>query len=147
MSSFFKFFFTAVVGVFLTLDTVKAQSKLEGYEFGVNLGTLIYQGDLTLKAYGYLKEIRPAVGIYASKPIGDYFAVRVGLTHGKILADDSKYDEPEYKQNRNFRFSSPVNELAATAVFLPFGHNSENNFRRFSPYVFAGIGVSFLNII
>jgi hypothetical protein len=146
MSLPFKLLVVNVLFLFVITIKTNAQSKLEGYEFGVNVGSLVYQGDLSNAIYGYVKEIRPAIGLFAARPLGQYFNLRLGVTHGRILANDSKYNEPAFKQQRNFKFSSPVTELATTVAFNPLGFNSETSFRRLTPYVFAGVGASFLNI-
>jgi opacity protein-like surface antigen len=146
MSNVCKTIVATAVALFFIAHTSNAQSKFDGYEIGISAGTLIYQGDLTPKPYGYLKTIKPAFGIYVSKPLGDYFSVRLNFERGRILADDAAYTEPAWKQQRNFEFTSSVTELTGTVVFNPFGRLSESNFRRFSPYVFAGAGLSFVNI-
>ncbi len=118
------------------------QINFSGYEIGVNAGTLVYQGDLTPTWYGSTKALKPAIGVYVSKALDPYFSLRVNFTHGKISADESRYAEPEWRQFRNFKFSSSINEVAGLLVFNPYG----NNTRRLSPYVFAGAGVTFLNV-
>jgi hypothetical protein len=123
-----------------------SQFKSNGLEIGVQAGTLIYQGDLSEGALGSYKSLHPAVGIYVSKSLDNYFAVRATLTRGKLSADESTIADPEWRQQRNFSFKTPVTEFYGSLVWQPFGKNNEENTRRLSPYLFAGAGISFLRI-
>ncbi len=116
------------------------------YEIGVNLGTLVYQGDLASGAAGDFKLLKPALGIYVGKTLDKYFALRANFLLGKLAADDSKYSSPAWKQMRNFNFNTSVAELSSTLVFNPLGENSNDNLHRLSPYVYAGAGVSFIKV-
>jgi len=110
---------------------------------GINLGTLVYQGDLTGSLIGNYKPVRPALGLYVGRSLDPYFSVCANLTFGKISADEYKYDSSSWRKYRGFNFSTPVTELAASLVFHPLGENSE---RKLSPYFFAGGGISFLSV-
>ncbi len=123
-----------------------AQHRESGYEFGVGVGTLVYQGDLVPGFLGDYKTLRPAINLFVGKAIDPYFSVRGNLYFGKLLADESRYEKPEWRQSRNFKFSTPVTELSATVVFRPTAKGADWTDRKISPYVFAGAGVSFLNI-
>lgn len=122
------------------------QLNYSGYSIGINLGTLVYQGDLTPKWYGYTRSLKPAIGLTVSKALNNNFSLRVGFTHGKLSADESIYSNPAWRQHRNFKFSTPVNELSGTMVFNPYGENSLVGNRKLSTYIFAGAGITFLNI-
>jgi opacity protein-like surface antigen len=91
---------------------------------------------------GDYKSIRPAVALHVGKALDPYFSLRANLLVGKVAADESKYSTPAWKQFRSFKFNTSITELSATLVFNPLGDNN----RRLSPYVFAGAGVSFLNV-
>ncbi len=125
------------------IQSLQAQFKTSKFELGINAGTLVYQGDLSKSFIGDYKYLRPAVGLYVSKALDPYFSVRVNATFGKIGSDESKYSTPYWKQYRAFKFSSSVTELSSTLVFNPFGENSD---ARLSPYIFAGAGLTFLNV-
>jgi hypothetical protein len=144
MSSVCKFLF--VIGItFLAGSYCAAQSRSSNFEVGVNAGTLIYQGDLTPGAFGSLNTITPALGLYAAKSLNSYFSLRANFTVGKLSEDDALYSSPEWKQHRNFKFSTPLVELSGLLVFSPYGQSVDNN-RKLTPYVFAGAGASFLAI-
>ena len=122
------------------------QSKWSDFDFGIHVGTLIYQGDLTPGPLGYTKTIRPMVGLNISKNLTQYFSVRGNVDFGSVLADDSKYSSPAWKKERNFKFSTPVTELSLHGIFNFQGENNRINSHRFQTYIFGGPGISFINI-
>ncbi len=125
--------------------TISAQNK-NNYEIGINAGTLIYQGDLTNSVFGTYKGIKPAIGVFVSKNLDPYFSWRINLLYGKIGVDESQFTNPSWKQLRNFKFTTSVTELSTVLVWNFFGDNDERDYRRFTPYVFGGVGISLLNV-
>lgn len=123
---------------------IQAQIVSGKNEIGVNIGALIYQGDLSPKAVGSVKTARPMLGIYYNRILTPYWSFRANLNVGSLHGDDSRFTQPAYMQHRNFNFSSSVVELSAMGVYNIYGNN--DNFRKFSTYLFGGAGVSFLNI-
>lgn len=123
-----------------------AQFSTSKYEIGLNAGVLAYQGDLSRSAIGDYKSLKPAVAVYVSRILDSYFSLRANLLIGKVAADETKYSEPFWKQHRAFKFNTSVTELSAALVFNPFGENNAANIRRLSPYIFAGLGMSFVNV-
>ena len=129
-----------------TYFTAHAQVDMPKYEFGLSAGTLVYQGDLTPSSFGSLKTLKPSVSVYASRILNRWLSVRANLVVGKLAGDDAKYSSPAWRQQRNFNFSSPVTEVSALAVWNIFGNNGNSESRGFSPYLFGGVGYSFLHI-
>lgn len=119
----------------------EAQLPVSKYEVGINFGTLIYQGDLTPSALGSFKTPGWALGLNGSRRLSNAFSVRADLNFGKLRGDDAKYNRPDYRQYRAFNFKSSVTELTGMLVWNAFGTH-----HLFSPYLFAGAGVAFLNI-
>lgn len=120
----------------------QAQSLFESkYEIGINAGTLIYQGDLTPDAVGSFKTPGFVVGLYGSRRLSNKLAARLDLSHGRLRGDDAKYDNPDWRPERALKFKTPVTEVAALLVWNALGTD-----RRFSPYLFAGLGYTFLKI-
>lgn len=113
------------------------------FEAGISAGTLIYQGDLTPKYYGHTKELRPALAVQLTRTFGSVWSLRSALLLSKIMADESKYSDPEFRQKRNYRFSASVAELSAALVYSPLGQQQH---RQVFPYIFAGAGITHLNI-
>ncbi len=139
---------TAVFAAFTTVSTLSnaQKSELPPLEIGFGLGTLVYQGDLTKSITGSYAKLHPAINVFASKPLDNYFSLKLSVTAGRISEDEARYTNLEWKQLRSFSFTTSVTELAATVKWNVYGENSYENYRRFSPYVFAGAGISFLNI-
>lgn len=133
---------------FLIFLKGKAQSELiPRYELGLHLGTLIYQGDLTPNDYGAFNTMQPGFAISATRNLNSHYAVRFQLLRGSLKADDSKYENPDWRQQRNFKFTTPVTELSVQAVRNIIRLKSNDaGIINFSPYLFAGISYSFLNI-
>ncbi len=126
--------------------TVQAQLDMPKYEIGLSAGTLVYQGDLTPSTFGSFKTLKPSISIYGARIINPYFSVRANLTFGKLAGDDAKYASPAWRRERNFNFSSPLTEVSVQAVWNIFGNNGNTESRGFSPYLFGGLGYTFLNI-
>jgi hypothetical protein len=121
-----------------------AQDEKPRYEFGINLGFLVYQGDLTPNRIGAFETQKFSVGLHASRILNSTVLVRGHLLLGKLKGDDAVYTKPEYRQQRNFNFTSPVTELTAQMVYNPLGRNYIE--KGFSPYVFAGVGLSLVKV-
>ena len=135
---------TAIIAVTVFCFAVKAHSQENKYEWGANLGFVVYQGDLTPERFGAFKTQKFAVGIHVDRILNPTFSIRGNLLVGKLKGDDAAYDNPEYRQQRNFNFTSPLVELSALLVFNITAQNYAD--KGLSPYVFAGGGISFLNI-
>lgn len=145
MKLFLKEALCILMPVYLCLPAIYSQtSNNPKFQFGVAAGTFIYQGDLTPSGLGSYRTIKPAIGLFASKLFTPSFSARVNLAFGGLKGDDAKYSNPEYRQQRNFNFRSPVAELSAIGEWNVLGRNYIS--RGLAPYVFAGVGYSFLKI-
>jgi hypothetical protein len=91
--------------------------------------------------------MKPGLGISGTRNINRLFAVRLQIMNGRLKGDDAKYNNPAWRQQRNFNFTSPVTELSGLFVWNLFGLNpNEAGIINFSPYVFGGLGFSLLKI-
>ncbi len=136
---------TTITGavLFTAQKEVSAQYSPSKYELGLNIGTLIYQGDLSAARLGYTKNLKPAIGLSVSRVIDPYFSLRGNLTFGRLGADESKISNPAYKQLRNFTFTTPVTELSAMLVWNVAGDNAGH---KLNYYFMGGAGLSFLKV-
>jgi len=125
---------------------VAAQITISKYEIGFKAGTFIYQGDLAPSDAGSIKTLRPQFGIFASRLLSSSFAARLNFDAGSIKGDDSKYSSPAWRQERNFRFTSPVYELSGQLVWDILGRNYVRPGETLSPYIFAGIGYTYIDV-
>lgn len=111
---------------------------------GLNGGIYIYQGDLTPQTLGSFKTLQPGFSFFAKKPINHFLAARVHVSFARLKGDDSRYSKPEYRQQRNFYFTTPVKEFSAQLVWNILGRNYED--RGIMPYLFSGAGVSLVRV-
>ncbi|MFT3682690.1 MAG: DUF6089 family protein [Ferruginibacter sp.] len=135
-----------VLPLFMSL-TIMLHAQ-EGYKWmvGVNGGMLIYQGDLAPSALGSYKTPAGTLGFSLTKIINPSFAVRGTAVFGSLKGDDKKYNDPSWRPARALSFSTPVKEFSAQLIWNPYSNNSNETGQRLTPYLFAGAGVSFLNI-
>ena len=144
MHFLFKVIACVMPSLFCLYKSVYAQTNVTKYQFGIGVGAFIYQGDLTPSSIGSYKTLKPAITLFASRLFSPSFAVRANLAFGQLRGDDAKYDNPEYRQQRNFNFHTAVIELSGLAEWNILAKNYTT--RGFAPYVFGGIGYGFLKI-
>jgi hypothetical protein len=116
------------------------------FELGINAGVFVYQGDLTPSRLGSYKTLKPELNIFMNRIFSPLFSLRSNLVIGKLKGDDAKYPTPEYRQQRNFNFISPVVEISELLVADLLKNNLIRLSSNLSPYIFAGLGFSLLNI-
>ena len=129
-----------------SISIASAQLNLSKWQIGINGGVLVYQGDLTPSTLGSYKTLQPVAGFFISRILNPSFILRTNLTFGKLAGADARYKDPTYRQQRNLSFSTPVTEISELMVWNMFGNNSNEIGNRFSPYLFGGVGVSFINV-
>lgn len=133
--------------VFYSLNVNSQSSLIPKYEIGVHVGSFIYQGDLTPNELGAFNTMKPGFGVSATRNINSLYAIRLQLLRGALKGDDAKYDNPAWRQQRNFKFKTPVTEVSFQVIRNIMGLiPNEAGIINFSPYVFAGVSYSFLNI-
>ena len=133
--------------VFSFFNASSQSSLIPKYEVGILGGTFIYQGDLTPNDIGSFNTMKPGLGIFGSRNLNSVVAFRMQLLRGSLKGDDSKYENPAWRQQRNFKFKSPITELSGLLVWNILGLKpNEAGIINFSPYLFGGVGFSFLNI-
>ena len=136
---------TAIVLVSFLFIAQKSNAQFyKDMSVGVNAGMYIYQGDLTPQNFGSFKTIQPGFSFFAKKPINHFLAARVHISFAKLKGDDSRYSKPEYRQQRNFNFTTPVKEFSAQLVWNILGKNYEDS--GIMPYLFSGAGVSLVKV-
>jgi len=144
MEANWKTVFCATATFTIISFTATGQMNVPKFQFGLSGGIFVYQGDLTPEALGSYRTVRPAISLFAAKLLSPSFALRGNLAFGGLRGDDAAYDQPEYRKQRAFNFRSPVLEASGIGEWNVLGRNYQT--RGFSPYVFAGAGVSVLNV-
>jgi len=142
MKSVLKKTILAIVLVTGNIYFLHAQIDLSKYEVGLSGGVFVYQGDLTPQPLGSYKTMKPQLALHIYRILSPSFSVRFNINRGKLYGNDAKYSSPDWRQQRNFNFTTPVTELSLQAVWSFLQARSP----RFSPYLFAGGGFSFLKI-
>lgn len=142
MKSALKKTVLAFVFIYVNFYFLSAQSKLSKYEVGLSGGIFVYQGDLTPEPLGAYKTLKLQLALHVYRIFSPSFAVRLNFNRGKLYGDDAKYNNPDWRQQRNFKFTTPVTEISAQGVWSFLAPKLP----RLSPYIFAGAGFSFVNI-
>jgi opacity protein-like surface antigen len=119
-----------------------AQIDLSKYELGLSGGVLVYQGDLSPEKIGAYKTLKPQFGLQVFRIVSPSLSLRLNFTRGKLYGNDAVYNNPDWRKQRNFNFTSPVTEFSVQGVWNIM--SSRNS--RLSPYIFGGAGLSFLKI-
>lgn len=94
-----------------------------------------YSGDLQEKRFT-LDQSHGAFGVGLSYELMPKWLIRGGLTVGKLSADD-KFSSKPLNRQRNLNFHSNLYDVHLVADYSLFDLAD----KRFTPYVFAGIGV------
>lgn len=125
----------------ILFSTTSVNAQLPRFEVGLSGGMYVYQGDLTSNPLGSFKTMSKGFGISVGKPITDALTARFVFNFSKLRGDDTKYS-PEYRQYRAFKFTDGVKELSLQAQYKIFAGRAP----RLQPYLFAGVGLSFMKI-
>jgi hypothetical protein len=134
----------ATLVVLLMLSQSLFAQFYKDMSIGVNAGAYIYQGDLTPQRFGSFKTPSFGLGIAIKKPINYFLSARFNMAFTKLKGDESKYSNPDWRQQRNFAFTSPLKEFTALLQWNISGRNFDE--QGFMPYIFSGAGVSFINV-
>lgn len=120
-------------GLFVFLGLISAFSTNAQFSIQLSPGVINYGGDLQNKVYSF-QDAGFSMGgslMYSINKV----TIRGSVTFGKVKGDDSS--NTGYT-SRNLSFASKINEFAL-ALQYDFLRLDEN--RKFTPYVFAGIGL------
>lgn len=126
-------------GFFLALFLLISRSAYAqpSWEPGVFAGASGYMGDINpVKFYDFTD---PAFGVFVKRNFDGYWSLKFEVLHGKIQADDANSDNAQLK-SRNLNFYSPLTEIGFQVQFNFFNYIPATGKRRFSPYLFTGLG-------
>ncbi|NCU03171.1 MAG: hypothetical protein GXC73_04220 [Chitinophagaceae bacterium] len=139
-----RFISKSIVVLIITCTQLQAQIKQPKYEAGIAAGAFVYQGDLTPYRFGSLKTMRPGLLLHGSRLLSATIAVRLQLSIASLYGDDAKYNNPAYRQQRNFNFRTSLIEVSPQFVWSPLGWSDAG--KQLSPYLFGGAAVSLVRI-
>jgi hypothetical protein len=126
-------------------SSVHAQINVPKHEIGFSAGMFVYQGDLTPEAAGAFKTPGFAINLFYNRILSRFFSLRTNLAHGNLMGGDDNYDSPEWRKQRNFRFTARNTEISELLVWNILGNNYGDK-KIISPYIFGGVGLSSLRI-
>ncbi|MFA7081395.1 MAG: DUF6089 family protein [Bacteroidales bacterium] len=123
----------------LSLLSYNANAQfIDKSDFGIIVGGGNYIGDLNPKYNFYNSKLM--VGAIYRYNINPRWAVRGNLLFGSVAAEDSHFDNI-----RNLSFESKLTEISAICEFNFFDYQIGSRKHRLTPYIFAGVGVFFMN--
>ncbi len=118
-------------------------SSTGSWSMGVNLGTYVYQGDLTSAVAGSWRTARPGIEFSLTKIVSNRMSLKYGMVLASLVGDDTKYKaEQEFRGYRQFYYKSRFAELSVSNNF--YLHSLTNSTKRFNLYISAGIGATFM---
>jgi hypothetical protein len=123
----------------------KKFSTYSKFEVGGGLSAYVYQGDLTPKAYGSIKNTKPGLLLFVNYKWKPQMSLQASYNLGFLKGNDASYSTPSWRRLRNFTFKGMANEIQFKAIYQPYKNYEEDQFLIF-PYVHAGLGLSFLSI-
>ncbi|WP_199117042.1 DUF6089 family protein [Pedobacter sp. ASV28] len=119
-----------------------ADGRAQVWEVGAQVGGAGYIGDLNpdhpLKISGL------AASLFVKANLDPNWAIGFHYNFGKIKADDAKSTYPQFR-DRNLNFYSNLNEFTFMVDFNFLDYFAGGGFKRFSPYLYTGIGTVIFN--
>lgn len=130
----------------LVLAILPMAASAQHLEAGILLGGANYVGDLSNNSSNlYLKETKPAVGIFVRQNFNDFVAVRLGFNWARISGQDANVRNDQFVHDRNLSFRTTLLEFGLMGEFNILGYQPYALSRPFSPYVFVGFAATKFN--
>jgi hypothetical protein len=107
-------------------------------EVGFGIGTFNYTGDL-VKSYNFLNS-KPAATVFYRSNLSKVISFRVAATGGKLGASDSR-PRDAFAKERNASFNIFLLEFSGAMEYHFLNWREEKRIIRYSPYLFAGLGI------
>lgn len=124
--------------LFLVSLFVSIASFAQRVELGANAGGASYLGDLN--QYNPIKISGISAGSFLRVNFSPYLGLGFHYNYGKVKGADSLSSNAQFK-DRNLSFYTPLNEGSIVLNFNFFDIYSPGAKRKFSPYLFAGVGL------
>ncbi|MFD0939414.1 type IX secretion system protein PorG [Pedobacter boryungensis] len=106
-------------------------------EIGINAGGAGYLGDLNQN--NPVKITGISAGAFGRINFNPYFGLGLHYTYGEIKGDDLESSNEQFKE-RALNFNTSIHEVSLLANLNFFDIYSSASKRRFTPYIFAGVG-------
>lgn len=108
-------------------------------ELGFGIGTFTYTGDLS-RTYNFVNS-RPAATAFYRANISKVISFKTALTGGKLAASDTRAPIDAFARQRDASFNIFLLEGSATFEYHFLDWRDDKRRLRFTPYLFAGIGL------
>lgn len=108
------------------------------------LGTSFYSGDLNERKHFNPNLMHRAIGVVFRRNLNPRWTMRYFALYGKVSGDDALYDTP-LANSRQLSFRSNIYEGSAQFELNFFDYIASDNRRYFTPTVFAGLGMFWMN--
>lgn len=112
-------------------------SFAQRFEVGAHAGGSSYLGDLN--QYNPLKISGIEAGAFLKLNLDPHWAIGFHYTYGEVKGNDASSNNAQFRE-RNLSFFTPLNEFSLMADFNLFDMFAYNGRRRFTPFIFAGVG-------
>lgn len=145
MKTYLQFYLFLTITLF-SINKIHAQINISSWQIGVNLGFTVYEGDLSQYILGSYELAKPTLGINISKILTPAFKLRTSIALGQLKGDEGLYVRPAYRKERNLSFSTRFAEFSEILIWNFLDKSSDVNYKKFSPYIFGGVGGSLVNI-
>ncbi|MEY3243247.1 MAG: hypothetical protein RIR11_4686 [Bacteroidota bacterium] len=135
-------YFWSLLFLFIT-PALSAQTAK--WEFGAMFLSSNYMGDLVSTRYPTLKGGEWGGGLFLRRDLTERFSLRLNAAYGQFKGADANF--PEQLGVRGFSFNGSATDLSLLGEWDLLGKRRYNkgNFKKtFSPYVFGGLGLGFI---
>jgi Domain of unknown function (DUF6089) len=122
---------------------VNAQGVSKEIDCSLGITGNVYQGDLTPSVLGSIKDLKLGISGMLRYPLVDKKVyVRGILNVSTLKGDDAQFDTPEWRQHRNYSFTTSLIDFSVMLEYYLF-----KDAKKFQPYFSVGIGFARINPI
>lgn len=138
-----KYLLYTIIVVTLSLPTqAQYESNVNVGEYGLMLGTAHYYGDLNPDPV--FDHPKLAIGAFYQRQFNNYIGLRLSAQYARLGYSD-KFSANPIQRIRNLSFNSDIWEFALQGQFNFFKFQPYNPNYRWTPYLTAGVGITFFN--
>ena len=124
--------------VFLFLLFISFNLQAQTWEVGGSIGAAGYMGDLNTS--NPLKPTGVSLGAFVQRNFDGYLSAKLNYDFGHISGADNTSSNPQIRA-RNLSFMDNLNEVSVIWEFNFFKYVPEAGQNRFTPFIYAGLGV------
>lgn len=125
---------------FIICLTLFGKLSAQNFQFGFNVGTSVYLGDLdTPSLADKTEDLNLAYGFFFRHSINNHFNIRLNFMRGELSAADS-LSSLDWQIARNLSFRTEYAELGAFIEFDLFDTDSDEATKWWTPFITAGVG-------